>query len=69
MNREMREVERWNDPAAEFLSVGFSFLGMSITADWSEEEKVQRSATPEISRRIPDKSVQYPTGVQMGRCG
>jgi hypothetical protein len=21
MNREMREVERWNDPAAEFLTV------------------------------------------------
>lgn len=24
MNRELREVERWNDPAAEFLTVSCS---------------------------------------------
>ena len=25
INREMREVERWNDPASEFLTVCFLF--------------------------------------------
>lgn len=35
INREMREVERWNDPAAEFLTVCPTFLDQQLSAEFS----------------------------------
>jgi hypothetical protein len=40
INREMREVERWNDPAAEFLTVStLSHIGRQFELTCPEEKE------------------------------
>lgn len=68
MNRELREVDRWNDPAAEFLTVSWEMHVVGLVADKPEEEEVKKAKKTHISGQLPNKSIFYTSWIQMGRC-
>lgn len=69
MNNEMRQEERWNDPAAAFLTVSPDpFFRRS---HFAEEENIEshRPAEAKIQQGTnPNEPIRYPARLQMGWC-
>lgn len=54
MNKELQEVERWNDPAAEFLSVGQAFAPFNkAQADCVQKKKKKGPRRPQYQGSCP----------------
>lgn len=75
MNEEMRETERWNDPAAAFLTVRrlphvaiYALVLMQSTCLAEEEgEEEQGSQVPNVPRPASaSEPLQHPARVPMG---
>lgn len=68
MNREMREVERWNDPAAEFLTVSCSARS-SVHADGQKKKKSRGPRRPKYQGACPPNRFNIPPGFRWDGVG
>lgn len=69
LNRELKDKELWNDPAAAFLTVGAVVLCRTVAANSATEKEIKGPTLTDLQRSSTTaESFWNFSGLQVGRC-